>query len=72
MHDRMPVILEPDDYEIWLDPGMRDVETVADMLKPYDARLMRGFPVSSRINSVVNDDAACSERVEEMQSSLFS
>ena len=72
VHDRMPVILEPESYEIWLDPGMGDVGTVWDMLKPYDARRMRCFPVSSRINSVVNDDAACSERVEEMQNSLFS
>jgi putative SOS response-associated peptidase YedK len=71
VHDRMPVILEPESYEIWLDPGMRDVGTVAAMLKPCDASLTRCFRVSSRINSVVNDDAACSARVEEMQNSLF-
>jgi putative SOS response-associated peptidase YedK len=70
--DRMPVILEPESSEIWLDPGMGDVGSVSEMLKPCDARLMRCFPVSSRINSVVHDDAACSARVEEMQNSLFS
>jgi putative SOS response-associated peptidase YedK len=69
--DRIPVILEPESYEIWLDPGM-GVGTVSEMLKPCDARLMRCFPVSSRINSVVHDDAAGSARVEEMQNSLFS
>lgn len=69
--DRMPVILDPESYGIWLDPGMRDVGTVAAMLKPCDASLTRCFRVSSRINSVVNDDAACSARVEEMQNSLF-
>jgi len=72
VHDRMPVILEPESYEIWLDPGMRDVGTVSEMLKPCEARQMRCFPVSSRINSVAHDDAACSARVEEMQNSLFS
>jgi putative SOS response-associated peptidase YedK len=44
VHDRMPVILDPDCYELWLDPGMHDVRVVSDMLKPYDARLMRSYP----------------------------
>ena len=34
------------------------------MLKPYDARLMRCFPVSARVNHVVNDDEGCSMPVE--------
>jgi putative SOS response-associated peptidase YedK len=38
------------------DPGMTNVAAVSDLLKPYDARQMRGFPVSTRINSVGNDD----------------
>ena len=45
-------------------PGMRDVRAAAELLKPYDARLMRCYPVSSRINHVANDDEACSTRVE--------
>ena len=45
-----------------------------ELLKPYDARLMRCFPVGPRINSVVNDDAACSAPVElaEIENRLFS
>jgi putative SOS response-associated peptidase YedK len=35
---------------------MRDVSAASDMLKPYDARLMRSYPVSSWVNSVVNED----------------
>ena len=50
VHDRMPVILDPGGYDLWLDPGMRDVGAATDLLKPYDARLMRCYPVSSRIN----------------------
>ena len=71
VHDRMPVILSPNDYDLWLDPGMTKVEAVSDLLKPY-ALTMRCFPVSSRVNHVVNDDAACSTPVEmQTQDSLF-
>jgi putative SOS response-associated peptidase YedK len=70
----MPVILDPDTYELWLDPGMTNVEAVSEMLKPYDARQMRCYPVSTRINYVANDDAECSAHVEltETQARLFS
>jgi len=57
VHDRMPVILHPDNYDLWLDPGVTDVNAVSEMLKPYDARLMRCFPVSASINQLQNDDA---------------
>ena len=73
VHDRMPVILDPDGYDIWLDPGMTNVEAVSEMLKPFDARPMRCYPVSTRINHVANDDEECSAPVEftETQSRLF-
>src|ERR1035438_760457 len=64
VHDRMPVILDPDSYDLWLDPGMRDVAAASEVLKPYDARLMRCYPISTRINSVANDDEECSRPVE--------
>lgn len=69
----MPVILDPDRYDLWLDPGMHDMRAVSDMLKPYDARMMRCYPVSNRVNSVANDDAECSAVVElaENQNRLF-
>jgi len=73
VHDRMPVILDPDCYDLWFDPGMRDVSAVSEMLQPYDARSMRCYPVGTRINSVLNDDAQCSAPMEvvETQSRLF-
>lgn len=73
VHDRMPVILDPDSYDLWLDPGMRGVRAASELLKPYDARLMRCYPVSSRINHVTNDDGACSTPVElaQIQNRLF-
>jgi putative SOS response-associated peptidase YedK len=70
----MPVILELDSYDLWLDPGMKNVSVASEMLKPFDASLMRCHPVSDRINRVVNDDAECSVAVEpvEVQNDLFS
>jgi putative SOS response-associated peptidase YedK len=64
VHDRMPVILDPHSYDLWLDPGIKDVAVASDLLRPYNARLMRCYPVSTRINSVANDDAECSAPVE--------
>jgi putative SOS response-associated peptidase YedK len=74
IHDRMPVIIDPDAYDLWLDPGMTDVQVVSEFLKPFDPSLMRCFPVSTRINHVANDDAECSLPVEpaDTQKPLFS
>jgi putative SOS response-associated peptidase YedK len=74
VHDRMPVILDPESYDLWLDPGMNDAVVASELLKPYDARLMRCYPVSTRINHVANDDAECSRPVEitDSQNRLFS
>ncbi len=67
VHDRMPVILNPQHYGLWLDPGFSRVDALKEMLSPFDARLMRSFPVSPRINAVTNDDPDC---VVPMHSSL--
>jgi putative SOS response-associated peptidase YedK len=74
IHDRMPVILDPDSYALWLDPGKTDAKIVSELLKPYDAKSMRSYPVNMRINLVANDDEDCSRPVEllEAQDSLFS
>jgi putative SOS response-associated peptidase YedK len=75
VHDRMPVILDRADYDLWLDPAMMKVEAVTDMLKPYRADLMRSYPVSPRVNHVANDDAECAAPIKlsptRPQTSLF-
>jgi putative SOS response-associated peptidase YedK len=52
IHDRIPAILGPEDYERWLgpDPDPRD------LLKPFPAELMTMWPVSTRVNTPKNDD----------------
>jgi putative SOS response-associated peptidase YedK len=71
IHDRMPVILHPDAYDLWLDPGMQNVAAISELLKPLEASLMRCYPISTRINHVANDDEDCSRPVEPVQNQNF-
>jgi putative SOS response-associated peptidase YedK len=73
VHDRMPVILSPEAYDLWLDPGFADVTAAPDLLKPFDARRMKSYPVSARVGNAANDDAECCAPVElvESQARLF-
>jgi putative SOS response-associated peptidase YedK len=63
VHDRMPAILRPEDYDLWLDPGVTHPKLVADCLKSFDARLMKKHPVSARVNRPANDDEGCAREV---------
>ena len=73
VYDRMPVIPYPDSYDLWLDPGMQNIAAISELLTPYDARVMRCYPVSSRVNKVGNDDEECSQpvKIADNQSRLF-
>ena len=51
IHDRMPVILDSDEYELWLDEDERKQDLRLKLLRPYGASEMRAYPVSLRINS---------------------
>jgi putative SOS response-associated peptidase YedK len=63
VHARMPVILQTEDYDLWLDPGITQPALVANCLKPYEARLMKKYPVSARVNRPENDDQSCAQEV---------
>src|SRR5258708_19895394 len=63
VHDRMPVILRPEDFDLWLDPGLTDPARVVDCLKPFDARLMKRYPVSTRVNRPESDDPECAREI---------
>jgi putative SOS response-associated peptidase YedK len=60
IHDRMPVILAPEDYAAWLDPANRDA---SGLLRPYPAERMRAHAVSPRVNRPEHDDAALIESI---------
>ena len=68
VHDRMPVILSAEDYDLWLDPGVTDAARVADILKPFNPRLMKKYPVGTRVNRAENDDQECAQEVPIMSS----
>jgi putative SOS response-associated peptidase YedK len=57
IHDRMPVILDPGDYALWLGEGEAAVEPALALLKPHPAELMTAYPVDPRVNNPRNDDA---------------
>jgi hypothetical protein len=58
VHDRMPVILDPDSYDLWLDPGMMDV---IYGVRTAEALRCSSYAVNTRINHVANDDEECSQ-----------
>jgi len=63
IHDRMPVILPPEKYELWLTPEAKMLDAALAALQPYDANAMRRYPVSRRLNDSRNDDPECSQPI---------
>ncbi len=57
VHDRMPVILRPQDYDSWLNPVGDDAEAHLDLLRPYPGDDLEAFAVSTRVNNPRNDAA---------------
>ncbi len=55
IHERMPVILEPNSERIWLSPST-SVEEYLSLLKPYDESKMENYSISPMVNSVGNDN----------------
>ncbi len=70
VHDRMPVILKPENYELWLDPEFKDLDTLSAMLKPFDPALMKCYPVSTLINSPANESPECATEAQAVESSV--
>jgi putative SOS response-associated peptidase YedK len=62
VHERMPVILHRDDYELWLDADVRKLDLVREVLRPYPAEEMKSYPVSPSINSPRSQGAELIER----------
>jgi putative SOS response-associated peptidase YedK len=56
IHHRMPVILPPEDYGMWLDPDFDEKDPLTSLLKPYPADAMEAYPVSRRVNKPSNNE----------------
>ncbi|MGR8979749.1 MAG: SOS response-associated peptidase [Gammaproteobacteria bacterium] len=62
IHDRMPVILVPKDWDAWLGTEAKDAETLQMLLKPYPPEDMEAWSVSTKVNSPRNDSMECIEK----------
>jgi putative SOS response-associated peptidase YedK len=60
IHDRMPVILAADAYDVWLDPASERDE-LTGLLAPYPEDEMEAYAVSRFVNSPQNNDPRCIE-----------
>lgn len=56
LHDRMPVILPPESYDLWLNPSEQDPAVLYPLLAPYPPEKMTAYPVSRRVNNPSADD----------------
>ena len=61
IHDRMPLILDPKEYDQWLDPAVRQAQLLQPLFRPYPPEEMTAYPVSLRVNDPSHDDAGCIE-----------
>ncbi|MBA2592969.1 MAG: SOS response-associated peptidase [Pseudomonadota bacterium] len=65
IHDRMPVILAPEAYDLWMDPDLTDAERFKAFLKPYPSERMLAYPVSTAVNNPKNDQPDLIARAEQ-------
>ena len=61
VHHRMPVILKPEDYDRWLDPGQRDRAKLESLLVPCPDGLLAAYPVGTHVNRAGNEGPKCIE-----------
>lgn len=64
IHDRMPVSLEANVWDAWLDRDLRDADAIAGLLQPIGPELIMEHVVSSRVNSVRNNGPELREKAE--------
>jgi len=58
VHDRMPLVVEPEAWDRWLEPALTDTAAIEPMLAPWAPALV-AYPVGARVNDPRNDDAEC-------------
>lgn len=66
IHDRMPVVVQPQDYARWLDCITREPRDVADIMRPVQPDFFEAIPVSDKVGKVANIGPDLQERVAEL------
>ena len=64
LHDRMPIIVDPERYRSWLDPDLQDPDSIHSLIRSSSSDRLVFHPVSFRVNNPRNDDSACIEPAE--------
>jgi putative SOS response-associated peptidase YedK len=64
LHDRMPVILEPGDFDLWLDPQEQNLEQLRNLMHPTEQGVLSMHPVSRYVNKAGNVGEKCLEPAE--------
>lgn len=64
IHHRMPLILKPEAFEEWLDPGNKELAKIEELLKTSYVRDLKSHPVSKLVNRVENNARECMEPVK--------
>ena len=59
IHDRMPMILQPADYKLWLDPEISGRGNILPLLRQYSSQEMEAFPVGTIVNNPKTEDPRC-------------
>lgn len=67
IHNRMPVILDPKNYDLWLNSEIKQRELLEALLHPYPTDEMTAYPVSKVVNKPVNDSEECTEPLESLE-----
>ncbi|HVS35806.1 MAG TPA: SOS response-associated peptidase [Gemmataceae bacterium] len=61
VHDRMPLILDPRHYDLWIDRNVQEPAVLTDALRPVPADALHAYSVSPWVNDARHDDARCLE-----------
>ena len=67
-HDRMPVILKPEDYDLWLDTEVKEPKILNPLLRPYPSNEMVALPANPKVNKAGYDAPDCIEVSSEEES----
>lgn len=59
IHDRMPVIIQPEHYPLWLNTKESDIKKVTNLLVPFSETGLIAYPVSAMVNSPIHDKPEC-------------
>jgi len=59
LHNRMPVIVDPENFDLWLDPKVEDPAKLQPLLVPHAVDGFEAFPVSKNVNSPAHDAPDC-------------